>query len=666
MTRTRGATQLELLDFRDGHGENESDPIDLLDSDLDVPKPVIKTESATTASHTSKKAHRSPEAKRDMLALIGNVLGALKKQKIQPVFLEKSPTKTVKASEKEASEEIVDSLEEEYASTLSSSGSPDIVDSRLPSATPKRTKGGTALINKKTKIAELVEQDQERSSAAEVIEIASDSDSELLTSAPKSKSLSGRSQIRLLANPSYDLSDLSSQEEVNVDTVTVYELVGTKDLVETYQINFSVDLEYFLTFLHPDFSILKRPITFVTGSPHLASHPLKRQFQSKFNISEIVASLPNRFASHHSKAMVNFHADNTVEVVIMTCNLTQLDFGGLTQACWRSGKLKKGKTKSTMGSNFQRDFTDYLRKYGSHEINSVARRLEDYNFSAVSVELVASAPGLYKVDDILLTSEIYGYGKFRQVLERNGLLIETENNKIVAQVTSIASPYRTEKGKTASVFSHLLCPLMFSKWKKMLPPGGDLFKTHQQEFGYTPYLILPTSTEIAQSNFGYLSGSSVHFKYASGAAENQYKQTIQPYLCRWGTTDNITGREKVTPHVKYYACDNGDNWKTLKWVLIGSHNLSKQAWGYPLAKLGGTAYDVASYELSILIPQTKKPLVPVYNKDTASSSKVQPVRFPFQLPPTPYLSSDQPWSPGMDCGTQKDRWGNEHHGLFML
>ncbi|EEQ38274.1 putative tyrosyl-DNA phosphodiesterase [Clavispora lusitaniae] len=503
-----------------------------------------------------------------------------------------------------------------------------------------------------------------------VIEVESSSEDEMVeppTSQPVSST--PKSSIRLLYNSSYKLTDELTDTDVNVDTVTVHDLVGAPDLLETFQFNFNVDLEYFLTFLHPNFAKNKRKIVFVTGTAYLAGHPLREIIKAKYNISECIAPLPNRFASHHSKMMINFYPHDQVEIIIMTCNLTQLDFGGLTQSVWRSGKLKRGKTTAKLGSRFKQDLERYLLKYKMATIEKVVQRLRDYNYNSVGVELVASAPGTYSIDHIDENDETYGYGKLRQVLQRNDLLIkDTEkHHNILAQVTSIAYPYSSRKGDTASILSHLLCPLMFSHWKKHLEPGTQSTSKHQEEFKYKPQLVFPTVKEVASSNFGFLSGSAVHFKHSGSLIhQKQYEQNVKPYLCKWSTPENVTGRERVTPHVKYYACDNGDGWNTLKWVLVGSHNLSKQAWGYPEAKSKGQTFDVASYELSVLVPGSGKNLVPVFKKDVSSDTITIPVRFPFKLPPTRYGENDLPWSAGSDYGKLKDRWGNLHNGGYSV
>lgn len=505
-----------------------------------------------------------------------------------------------------------------------------------------------------------------------IIEV--ESESEELVVAPRSTSSSkgSRSTIRLLFNPSYGLGELSSDQEVNLDTVTVNELIGLKDLVQTYQFNFNVDLEYFLSFLHPDFAKNRRNITFITGSSLLNEHPLKNAFKKKFDISEVIASLPNRFASHHSKMMVNFFEEGEVEIIIMTCNLTQLDFGGLTQACWRSGRLRKGKTTTTLGKRFRFDLIRYLAKYKHNVTDKLLKSLEVLNYSSVDIELVASVPGVYPLGDLKPTGESYGYVKLRQVLERNNLLLKDDGKRhnILAQVTSIAYPYVSRKGHTSSIFTHLLLPLMFGDWKRLLEPGAQSSQEHQKQFNYKPLIVFPTGQEIASSNFGFLSGSAVHFKYTTSAIhKQQYEQNIKPYLCKWGNGTQ-TGREKVTPHVKYYACDNGDDWRTLRWVMVGSHNLSKQAWGYPLAKSEGAFYVVDSYELSVFKPGKDQPLVPVYASDLLPTKlkgppKGSPVRFPFKVPPTPYTETEKPWSAEVDFGSLEDRWGNTYHGSFL-
>lgn len=501
-----------------------------------------------------------------------------------------------------------------------------------------------------------------------------------------------RSQIRLINNPSYALHEYKNSSDVNKDTVQLSDLVGSKEMSETYQFNFSVDLEFFLIHLHPNMSKKKRKIMFVTGSSLLNSdqHDQDISFiKSKFNISELIADLPIRFGTHHTKMMINFYEDETCEVVIMTCNLQKIDFGGLTQMCWKSGRLQKSQdgTTTIRGARFKKDLKNYLFKYKKKPINELAKSLDEYNFLSIDIELVASAPGYYDMTGLTDESEIYGYGKLYQVLRRSNLLLDkSEKEKqynILAQVSSISYPFATDKLKTASIFSHILCPLAFadknSHTFEVLEPGGLLFKQHQSIYNYKPHIVYPCAKDIASSNVGFASGQAIHFKYTTTPTHrNQYEQNIKPYLYKWRSENQSekTGRESVPPHVKLYMCDNGDNWSTLRWVLMSSHNLSKQAWGarkeLKFTSKDPRKYVVASYELGVLVPGTlcadtnELALEPIYGKDSFENLNIRttPLRMPFLLPPTKYEGGDKPWSAIVNFGNVlTDRFGQHYNGL---
>ncbi|CAK9438003.1 uncharacterized protein LODBEIA_P23680 [Lodderomyces beijingensis] len=485
-----------------------------------------------------------------------------------------------------------------------------------------------------------------------------------------SKRRSYASPVKLLFNPSYPQDELA---KVNRDTVTIEELVGSRDLQETFQFNFSVDLAFFLGYLHPNFIKERRNIVFVTGGRLLDPDSEETAIiKTKFNVAEVTADIPNRFGTHHTKMMVNFYADDSVEVVIMTSNITKLDFGGLTQMMWRSGKLDKGTTKGKKGIQFQADLLAYLRKYDKSRIDTLANRLAEYDFSRVDVDLVASAPGKYNLQNDHET--ILGYGSLWQALQRNDLLLDNRDTKnthynVLAQVSAISYPFSTEKWATAGIFSHLICPMIFSKNQafQMLAPGKESIREHQREHNYSPSIVFPTVDEVAASNVGFASGGAIHFDYTkSFVHKNYFSQAIKPYLKKWdssrGEATTKTGREKVMPHVKLYMCDNGDDWNSLKWCYMGSHNLSKQAWGSrkgnKFANSSPDEYEVSSYELGVLItPKENTTLVPSYLADEGKEPDKTFLRMPFALPPANYGASDLPWSLHVSYGDKKDSQG---------
>lgn len=484
------------------------------------------------------------------------------------------------------------------------------------------------------------------------------------------------SPLRLLYNPSYGSSGSVNELFINKGAVVFSELVGVADLMETFQFNFSIDVNLFTSCLHPNMLKNHRKITFVTGSEllNVNSEESLDTLRSRFEIHEVIADMPFRFGSHHSKFMVNFFEDLTCEIVIMSCNLQEVDLLALTQMCWRSGRLVKDSGAPKEDNDFKRDFINYLRRYKKTSISELATVLREYSFLNIDVELVASAPGRYNLSRASDKSEIYGYGKLRQVLQRNGLLVDNDGRerkfRFLAQVSSIAYPYTLHQKRTSSIFSHLLCPLIFSGKEpaKMLEPGKESSEEHQDRFNYVPYIVFPSTQDITESNSGVYAGQAIHFKFDSTATHrNHYNQCIKPYLCKWNSSISAdeTGREKVPPHVKLYICDNGDEWETFRFVLMGSHNLSKQAWGGPdTLKFVGTdpsKYTISSYELSVLVPgksensdPSVKELKSVYRDDQFSmhaNTNARPIRMPFKVPPKRYAPDDEPWSISKYMGT---------------
>lgn len=493
------------------------------------------------------------------------------------------------------------------------------------------------------------------------------------------------SPIRLLYNSSFEMINDETSQNSNRDTLKLSEIVGKPDMITTYQFNFAVDLEFFLENLSTNMAKRDRKIIFVTGSKLLDPEKVDYDFISKrFDIEDFQAPLPRRYGTHHTKMMINFFEDGTVEVVILTCNLQRIDFAGLTQMCWTSQRLSQGATSSEYGNNFKRDLIRYLRRYKISRITELANKLDHFNFLLVNVELVASAPGLYDMKSMTDSSEIYGYGKLFQVLRRNNLLLENSSGhgkyNILAQVSSIAYPISLKNGHTASIFTHLLCPLICGSSTKLfdvLGPGASSLKRHQHEFNYEPYIVYPSSRDISKGNLGFYSGQAIHFNYSSTKThKRQLEENIRPYLYRWCPESNldVTGREKVPPHVKLYMCDNADNWASLKWVLMGSHNLSKLAWGgkdsFGYSNSDPSKYLVASYELGILIAPSNpnEKLVPVYKRDTldegVDTTSCIPIRLPFRLPPERYISTEEPWSALRSFGPNlKDRFGQSYLGI---
>ena len=115
--------------------------------------------------------------------------------------------------------------------------------------------------------------------------------------------------------------------------------------------------------------------------------------------------------------MINTYRDDTLEVVIHTANMQQLDWEEKTQGIWRSGRLSRlrsAQSADTIGSKFLADLSAYLRAYRIGAINDMVKGLADYDFSPVRAIFIGSVPGTYPKD-----SHEFGLQKLRYILKHS-------------------------------------------------------------------------------------------------------------------------------------------------------------------------------------------------------------------------------------------------------
>ena len=108
--------------------------------------------------------------------------------------------------------------------------------------------------------------------------------------------------LKRLVSPIQILRCRSASTAQNENCVDLEEILGDSNLTETFQFNFNIDVEFFLSFVNESMLTEKRPITFICGTSLLnALSPEAKQF----NLHEITVALP-KFGSHHTKMIVNF------------------------------------------------------------------------------------------------------------------------------------------------------------------------------------------------------------------------------------------------------------------------------------------------------------------------------------------------------------------------
>lgn len=449
----------------------------------------------------------------------------------------------------------------------------------------------------------------------------------------------------------------------NTDTVSMVDMIGSPLLAKTWQFNFLIDTNFLVEYLRADPVNVEIICVCNEDEEHFS---VDKEHQFKWNIKHIdTKKRLLQYGSHHTKMMVNFFQDDTCQVVVHTMNLTLTDYELQTQMCWLSPRLKRcSNTKDYLkegldpvkdnGLIFKYDLIHYLKSYDEDRLQELIDEVSKYDFSPVDVQLVTSSPGTYSFDEKQAPNykdNLFGYGKLRQWLQIHHLT--SHSGQLIAQTSSIAAPlYKSRSDRGSNILSHLFTSIA---------EGSTDIKSSDHDFthGIKPVIIWPTVPEVVNARGSILSGYALHFNIlASGnytAYEDQWR-SIRKFFYRWDSIGDSkksrAGRSRLSPHVKTY-CVTKDNFKTLDWFLLTSANISTQAWGAPLARskepVTMAKYKVSSYEAGILINPLitggsfKKPLVPVYGKDSLSGSGL-PVRLPYDTPLKHYTPEDVPWT----------------------
>ncbi|KAG6532682.1 hypothetical protein ZIOFF_006532 [Zingiber officinale] len=343
-------------------------------------------------------------------------------------------------------------------------------------------------------------------------------------------------------------------------------------------------------------------------------------------------SLPIAYGTHHSKAMLLVYPKG-VRVVVHTANLIHVDWNNKTQGLWMQDFPWKGNDQC-MDSLFENDLVDYLK--------------------ALKVRLIASVPGYHTASNL----KKWGHMKLRSVLENCVFDKEFCKSPLVYQFSSLGS--------------------LDEKWLSELAVSmSSGVSSDKSPLGIgKPLIIWPTVEDVRCSIEGYAAGNAI-----PSPQKNVEKAFLRKYWARWKA--NHVGRCHAMPHIKTYARYNAQN---LAWFLLTSANLSKAAWG--ALQKNNSQLMIRSYELGVLFLPSSKANEKAFSctddhvlqqensssgymtgggsvrlatlcwkgNNPNESSKVIQLPVPYQLPPQPYDSSDEPWSWDKRY-TKKDAYG---------
>ncbi|KAJ3410654.1 tyrosyl-DNA phosphodiesterase 1 [Chytridiales sp. JEL 0842] len=436
----------------------------------------------------------------------------------------------------------------------------------------------------------------------------------------------------------------------NINTVSLADILKDGGPIETmYQFNYMLDLEYFLANM-PDHSVNCNMNFVVHKDPMLVEISKACPENWKFIFPYV-----EQFGTHHTKAMFLFYKNSgTAKVVIHTANLIERDWGQKSQAAWISDVLLKKSDKRPLGPNatFEKDLLDYIGHYG-HNLRPLRDLISQYDFSHVKAKLIGSVPGRHKASGGAMRK--WGYLKLAEELKKVRVSEDClAGSTLLLQFSSCGSLGNDDSWLTKD-FGEALSSASNRRQVTSKPKMK---------------IVFPTSTEVQNSNQGWSGGNSIPVPDRNWQRQKHY---MRPLLHRWKAIN--AGRSDCMPHIKTFARlseQTGD----LSWIVVGSHNLSKAAWG--ALEVKGSQLFIRSYELGVLIypdlfqpkveqtipsirminltPREQQKVIYESHSDKKDKHAVH-IRLPYDLPLTPYTATDEPWRvdvafPGLD------RFGN--------
>lgn len=410
----------------------------------------------------------------------------------------------------------------------------------------------------------------------------------------------------------------------NAGSVHLKDLIGSPQLQAMWQFNFMIDLGFVLANLHTE-AVSRVKCRFVmgdfSGEQIAAFRAQAKTLPIADNIEVGRARLSNPFATHHTKMMVLFFADDatgerSAQVVIHTANMIHHDWDNMCQGVWKSQKVKEKRNKESK-STFETDLVAYLSEYRLEVTSKLIKFLQRFDWSSETARVVGSVPGTH-------TDKKWGLTRVADLLDEHkedhrGDYEGAESDTIVLQSSSIGSLGVTDKWITPQ----LVGALDGRSPRDKAGNGGDRLPKSQ--------IVWPTVENVRKSFDGYDMGVSIHFKNETDTHKKQYAY-MKDRMNVWKA--NEKHRTRAMPHIKTYTRFTRAG--KLRWVLLTSANISKYAWGSVTASAKDPKFSIPSWELGVLLfPQS------VVGK---SVFELKDSVIPYDWPLTKYIPKDEPWT----------------------
>lgn len=338
-------------------------------------------------------------------------------------------------------------------------------------------------------------------------------------------------------------------EASNRDAVTLADLVGDPMINECWNFNYLHNIEFLMQAFDPDirqhvqFHIVhgfwkneddsRRALAVseaaVARGLIFDANDLQEQASLLPNVKIHIAPMPEMFGTHHSKMLVLFRRDDTVQVIIHTANMISKDWTNMTNAAWISPILPRmtegtiyASSPDTMprgsGERFKFDLLNYLRSYDRMRptCTTLVDSLKHYDFSAVKGSLIASVPGLHEIHEEPNASH-WGWDGMKKTLQH--IPCSAGKAEVAVQVSSIATLGAKEDWLRGTLFK------AFSAGRGTNAAMSPQFK-----------VVFPTADEIRASLDGYASGGSIHTKIQSKQQQAQLNY-LRPIFHHWMAND---------------------------------------------------------------------------------------------------------------------------------
>ncbi|KAI1291406.1 tyrosyl-DNA phosphodiesterase 1 [Mortierella claussenii] len=328
------------------------------------------------------------------------------------------------------------------------------------------------------------------------------------------------------------------------------------------QINYMIEIDFVMSKVHE--SIRDRLDVIVYHGLRLTAGQIQAmESTTRIKYPRVVLNhvpVPG-IGTHHTKAMLLFYRDGSMQLVIHTANMIERDWRNKTQAVFATGRLPKKELPSVLPNcAFERDLIEYLQHYHNHVV--FTSRVSQYDFTDIRGVLVGSVPGKFTGPDKNKWGHLRLRAALRQQVELPNYL--RNNSKIICQVSSVGS-----LGKESQDW-------LRGEFETSLNAHRHASGVESRKAGFC--VVYPTAENVRTSY-----KKQAHY--------------LNPLLHSWKAANS--GRERAMPHIKTFSRittkSDGDY---ISWFLLTSANMSKPAWG---EMKPGSVLSVQSYELGILL-----------------------------------------------------------------